>query len=664
MPTPLNPEFLPLSRAEMQSRGWDAVDFVLVTGDAYVDHPSFGAAIIGRVLEAEGWRVGVLSQPDFTSCESFKEFGRPRYGFFIGGGNVDSMVAHYTVAKRRRTQDAYTPGGALGKRPDRCAVVYTRLAKQAYPDLPVVLGGLEASLRRFAHYDYWQNAVLPSIAEASGADLISYGMGERQTRAIAARLAAGEPVSAITDLAGTCYMADFAGLPPRYIECAGFARVSADKTAYARACRIQMDNQDPAAGAVLVQKQSERYLVQNPPAAPLTRRELDEVYALPYTRRAHPSYDALGGVPALKEVEFSITHNRGCYGGCNFCAITLHQGRRVTSRSAESVVAEGERIAQSPGFKGYIHDVGGPTANFRLPSCAGQLQKGLCTGGKKCLAPSPCPHLIVSHEEYRAILRQLRAIPGVKKVFIRSGIRYDYLIWDPDERFFKDLVRHHVSGHLKVAPEHVSPRVLRCMGKPPVEVYNKFSRRFYELSKEAGRQQYLVPYLMSSHPGSTLADAVLLAEYLCKNHLRPEQVQDFYPTPGTVSTCMYYTGLDPYTLEPVFVEKSPEGKAMQRALLQYYEPQNAARVKKALRLAHREDLLPLLLPAARGATPAHRAKARPGGKAAGAKGGEGPAARPGQKPAGRPGPKNAPAPQKGRRAGAVKAAPARRPRRG
>lgn len=671
MPTPLYPEFLPLSRAEMESRGWDAVDFVLVTSDAYVDHPSFGAAIIGRVLEAEGWRVGVLSQPGFTSCESFREFGRPRYGFFIGGGNVDSMVAHYTVAKRRRTEDAYSPGGVLGRRPDRCAVLYSRLAKQAYPGLPVVLGGLEASLRRFAHYDYWQDTVLPSIAETSGADLISYGMGERQTRAIAARLAAGEPVSAITDLAGTCYMADFAGLPPRYIECAGLAKVSADKTAYARACRIQMDNQDPVAGQVLVQKQSERYLVQNPPAAPLARRELDEVYALPYTRRAHPAYDALGGVPALEEVEFSITHNRGCYGGCNFCAITLHQGRRVTSRSAQSVVAEGERIAQSPGFKGYIHDVGGPTANFRLPSCARQMQKGLCTGGKKCLAPSPCPHLIVSHEEYRDILRRLRRIPGVKKVFIRSGIRYDYLIWDQDESFFKDLVRHHVSGQLKVAPEHISPRVLRCMGKPPVEVYNKFSRRFYELSKEAGKKQYLVPYLMSSHPGSTLADAVLLAEYLCKNHLRPEQVQDFYPTPGTVSTCMYYTGLDPYTLKPVFVEKSPEGKALQRALLQYYEPKNAARVEKALRMTRREDLLPLLLPAARAAKPA----AKPGGvKPGGGQGGRLGASKTGRRPAAKPS-KNAPAaraagrpgPQtaspKGR-AGAGEAVPARRPRRG
>ena len=590
-------EFLPISRQDMESRGWDQVDYVLVTGDAYVDHPSFGAAIISRVLEAEGFRVGVLSQPDFTACESFKEFGRPRYGFFIGGGNVDSMVAHYSVAKVRRAEDEYTPGGKAGRRPDRSATVYSQLAKQAYPDLPVILGGLEASLRRFAHYDYWMDEVLPSIAETSGADLISFGMGEHQTRTIARRLANGEPVESIRDVAGTCYMTDFAGLPEKYVECAGFNKVKADKVAYARACRIQMDNQDPVSGQIVVQKQSQKYLVQNIPSKPLTRRELDEVAALPFTRRYHPSYDALGGVPAIEEVEFSIIHNRGCYGGCNFCAITLHQGRRVTSRSADSVVAEGERIAQSPGFKGYIHDVGGPTANFRLPSCAKQMREGMCQGGKKCLAPSPCPHLIVDHSEYLGILRRLRAIPGVKKVFIRSGIRYDYLIRDKDESFFKELVQHHISGQLKVAPEHCAPTTLSCMGKPPIETYNKFSKRFYELTRQAGKQQYLVPYLMSSHPGSTLKDAVILAEYLYRNHIRPEQVQDFYPTPGTVSTCMFYTGLDPYTLKPVFVEKTPEGKALQRALLQYYEPRNAARVIKALKLTHREDLIPLLVPA-------------------------------------------------------------------
>ena len=598
MQTYENSGFLPIHFADMKARGWDQPDYVVVTGDAYVDHPSFGPAIISRILEAEGFRVCVLSQPDFTSCESFREFGRPRYGFFIGGGNVDSMVAHYSVAKVRRTEDEYTPGGVMGKRPDRSATVYTRLAKQAYPDVPVILGGLEASLRRFAHYDYWMDTVLPSICEDSGADLVSFGMSEHQTRAIAHRLADGEPVQSITDVRGTCYMTDFAHLPSTYVECAGFHKVSTDKTAYARATRIQMDNQDPVTGQILVQKQKERYLVQNPPAKPLNRPQLDEVYALPFTRRYHPSYEALGGVPAIKEVEFSIIQNRGCYGGRNFCAITMHQGRRVTSRSADSIVKEGERIAASPNFKGYIHDVGGPTANFRLPSCKEQMTKGMCQGGKKCLAPSPCPHLLVDHTEYLSILRRLRAITGVKKVFIRSGIRYDYLVWDPDESFFRELVKHHVSGQLKVAPEHCAPGTLAAMGKPPIEVYNRFSKRFYELTKQAGKQQYLVPYLMSSHPGSTLKDAVILAEYLYKNHIRPEQVQDFYPTPGTVSTCMYYTGLDPYTLKPIFVEKTAEGKAMQRALLQYYEPRNAHKVAEALRKVHREDLIPLLAPAA------------------------------------------------------------------
>ena len=590
----MNEEFLPLCHADMESRGWAYVDCVVVTGDAYVDHPSFGAAIISRVLEAEGYRVGIISQPDFTTCDSMKEYGRPRVGFFIGGGNVDSMVAHYSVAKRRRDRDEYTPGGVAGKRPDRCATVYTRLAKQAYPDSPVVLGGLEASLRRFAHYDYWSDTVMPSILEASGADIVSFGMAEHQTREVARRLAAGEDVRAITDVAGTCYLTDFANLPASYAECASFAKVSSDKTAYARACRIQMDNQDSAVGKIVVQKQSERYLVQNPPAVPLTRRELDEVYALPFTRRVHPSYEKLGGVPAIEEVEFSIIHNRGCFGGCNFCAITMHQGRRVTSRSADSVVREAEELTHMPGFKGYIHDVGGPTANFRLPSCGRQMTKGVCMGGKHCLAPTPCENLIVDHSEYLGILRRIRALPGVKKVFIRSGIRYDYLIRDKDETFFRELVQHHISGQLKVAPEHCAPTTLRYMGKPPVEVYNKFTKRFYELTKQAGKKQYLVPYLMSSHPGSTLKDAVILAEYLYKNNVRPEQVQDFYPTPGTVSTCMYYTGLDPYTLKPVYVARDPEEKSLQRALLQYYDPKNAAKVRKALRLVHREDLIPVL----------------------------------------------------------------------
>lgn len=589
-------EFLPINKQDMLDRGWDQLDFIMVTGDAYVDHPSFGAAIISRVLEHEGYRVGVLSQPDYTTCDSFKIFGKPRYAFFISGGNVDSMVAHYSVAKIRRSEDEYTPGGKAGKRPDRSATVYTQLAKQAYPDVPVVLGGLEASLRRFAHYDYWEDTVMPSIAETAGADILGFGMGEHQTVEIANRLAAGEKPEQIRDVPGICYMTDFEGLPAKYIECAGFNKVSSDKVAYAKACRMQMDNQDPVTGQIIVQKQQNGYLVQNPPAKPLTRPELDAVADLPYTRTYHPSYEALGGVPAIEEVEYSIIHNRGCFGGCNFCAITLHQGRRVTSRSVQSVVEEGKLLTQQPGFKGYIHDVGGPTANFRKPSCGKQLVEGMCQSGKKCLAPSPCPHLIVDHKEYLSMLRQLRELPGVKKVFIRSGIRYDYLIWDKDETFFKELVQHHVSGQLKVAPEHCAPNTLKYMGKPPVEVFNKFSKRFYELTKQAGKKQYLVPYLMSSHPGSTLKDAVILAEYLYEHHMKPEQVQDFYPTPGTVATCMFYTELDPYTLKPVFVEKTAEGKALQRALLQYYEPRNAEKVVKALRKVGRVDLIPKLVP--------------------------------------------------------------------
>ena len=548
-------EFLPISRADMEARGWDQLDFVVVGGDAYVDHPSFGTAIISRLLEAEGYKVGVLAQPRYSDCEDFKRFGKPKYGFFIGGGNVD------------------------------------RLAKQAYPDLPVILGGLEASLRRFAHYDYWLDTVLPSIAEDSGADIISFGMGEHQTVALARRLAAGEPVESITDVDGTCYMTDFDHLPERYVECAGFKKVASDKVAYAKACRIQMDNQDVVSGNIIVQKQSEKYLVQNIPAKPLVRWELDKVYALPYTRRYHPIYESMGGVPAIREVQFSIIQNRGCFGGCNFCAIQLHQGRRVTSRSADSIVAEAERMTHEPDFKGYIHDVGGPTANFRFPSCREQMLRGMCSGGKHCLAPTTCSHMIVDHSDYLKILRRVRELPGVKKVFIRSGIRFDYLMADPDDTFFKELVEYHVSGQLKVAPEHCAPNTLAYMGKPPIETFNKFKDKFYELSRKAGKKQYLVPYLMSSHPGSTLKDAVYLAEYLYKNHMRPEQVQDFYPTPSTISTCMYYTGLDPATLKPVYVTTNPHEKAMQRALIQYRNPKNYDLVHEALVKAGREDLI-------------------------------------------------------------------------
>ena len=583
-------EFLPISRADMEARGWDQLDFVVVGGDAYVDHPSFGTAIISRLLEAEGYKVGVLAQPRYTDCEDFKRFGKPKYGFFIGGGNVDSMVSHYSVAKIPRAEDEYSPGGIGGARPDRSATVYTKLAKEAYPDLPVILGGLEASLRRFAHYDYWLDTVLPSIAEDSGADLISFGMGEHQTVAIAKRLAAGEPVSSITDVDGTCYLTDFDHLPEKYVECAGFKKVASDKVAYAKACRIQMDNQDVVSGQIIVQKQSEKYLVQNIPAKPLVRWELDKVYALPYTRRYHPIYEAMGGVPAIREVQFSIIQNRGCFGGCNFCAIQLHQGRRVTSRSADSIVAEAERMTHEPDFKGYIHDVGGPTANFRQPACDKQLTKGACKN-RQCLFPDACKNLKVDHRDYVKLLRELRELPKVKKVFVRSGIRYDYLIYDKDETFFKELCQYHVSGQLKVAPEHVAPRVLEKMGKPSRQVYDKFTKKFYDINRKIGKEQYLVPYLMSSHPGSDLDAAIELAEYLRDLGYMPEQVQDFYPTPGTLSTCMFYTGLDPRTMKEVYVPKTPHEKAMQRALIQYRNPKNYKLVEEALKKAGREDLI-------------------------------------------------------------------------
>ncbi len=612
--------FLPLSPAEAAALGWDEVDFVLVCGDAYVDHPSFGAAVIGRVLQAAGYRVGLLPQPDVSSPDSFKVFGEPRLAVLISGGVVDSMVAHYTVAKRRRTFDEYSPGGRPGKRPDRAIDVYTGLAKRAFPQKLVVIGGVEASLRRFAHYDYWDDAVRPSILETSGADLVSYGMGEHSIRAIAAGLAAGKPIEALRGTPGTAHLCEFADLPPAYAECAGLARVRADKRAYAKACAIQMDNQDPLTAKPLVQRQTRLYLVQSPPAPPLDGAALDAVFALPFARQWHPAYDAAGGVPALEEVKFSLIHNRGCFGGCNFCAITLHQGRRVTARSAASLVAEAEALTRLPDFKGYIHDVGGPTANFRVPSCKKQLNKGMCAGGKHCLAPSPCANLKASHVEYLAILRRLRGLSGVKRVFIRSGIRYDYLLCDEREEFFRELVAHHVSGQLKVAPEHCAPAVLKAMGKPSIATYERFAARFAQLSQQAGKEQYLVPYLISSHPGSTLADAVALAVWLRKNRIRPQQVQDFYPTPGTVSTCMYYTGLDPFSLQPVHVARTADEKAMQRALLQPHLAANRALARKALAKAGRGDLIESLVGASGGRKGEADSTEQRGNKAGGVKG--------------------------------------------
>ncbi len=597
-------KFLPLCREDMLNNGWQYVDFIVVTGDAYVDHPSFGCAIISRLLQSEGYKVGILSQPNFTNAlaapNGFTEYGKPRYGFFIGGGNVDSMVAHYSVAKVRRKIDEYSPGGEMGKRPDRCVSVYANLAKQAYPNSPVIIGGLEASLRRFAHYDYWNDEVMPSVLQDSRADLLSFGMGEHQTKEIARRLFNGEKIGDIKDVNGTCYMCDINELPKEHARCGSFHKVSIDKTAYAKSCVIQSDNQDVVTGEIIVQKQTDKFLVQNKPATALTQSELDFIYSLPFERTYHPSYDKFGGIPAIEEVEFSIIHNRGCFGACNFCAIQMHQGTRVTSRSVQSVVDEAKHITNAPNFKGYIHDVGGPTANFRSDSCKKQGKMGMCKGDKFCLAPKPCKNLIAEHGDYLQILRQIRKLPNVKKVFIRSGIRYDYLLCDKDESFLKELVEHHVSGQLKVAPEHCAPQTLAAMGKPSIDVFDKFAKKFYDYSKKIGKKQYLVPYLMSSHPGCTLKDAVLMAQYLYKNNMRPEQVQDFYPTPGTISTCMYYTGLEPYTLKPIYVAKTSEEKAMQRALLQYYNIKNRDKVEKALRLTNRQDLIALFFKKASG----------------------------------------------------------------
>lgn len=581
---------MPMTREELNARGIDVPDFVYVIGDAYVDHPSFGAAIISRVLEAKGFSVAIMSQPDWRSDQDFTRFGRPRLGFLVTSGNIDSMVAHYTAAKRKRSEDAYSPGGKAGKRPDRAVLVYCQKIRQLYGDIPLIIGGLEASLRRFAHYDYWDDRVRPSILEESGADLLLFGMGEHSILEVARGLRDGIPVGELTEIRGSCYMTAPEHTPFGAAECPSYAQVCESKKAYAKACRIQYDQQDEVYGKRVIQRHGSRMLVQNPPALSLTTEELDWVYSLPYTRTYHPSYEAQGGVPGIAEVQFSITHNRGCFGFCNFCSIALHQGRRITVRSEESVIREAERIVQMPNFKGYIHDVGGPTANFRHPSCEKQLTAGLCKG-KKCLAPTPCKGLHADHREYLHMLRRLRKIKGVKRVFIRSGIRYDYLMADPDDTFLRELIRYHVSGQLKVAPEHCAAAVLDKMGKPHIEAYLAFQKKFYEITKGMGKEQYLVPYLMSSHPGSTLQAAVELAVFLKQQHIHPEQVQDFYPTPGTLSTCMFYTELDPYTMEPVYVPKTPEEKAMQRALLQYFQPRNKVLVLAALKKAGRRDLI-------------------------------------------------------------------------
>ena len=583
--------FLPMNIKEVKARGWDEVDFVYVMGDSYVDHPSFGAAIITRVLEDCGYRVAVLSQPDWKNDADFLQFGKPKLGFFVTAGNIDSMVAHYTVAKRKRSDDAYTAGGKNGKRPDRAVTVYSNIIRRLYPDSVIIIGGLEASLRRFAHYDYWKNTVMPSVLFDSKADIISYGMGELQTIEMAKRLSEGYPVEALYDIRGICYAVKTSDYVPKtVVELPSYERVCESKRDYAIAARKELEEADAVRGKTLIQRHGNYILIQNPPMQPLNTKQLDYVYSLPYERWYPQCYEKLGGVPGIQEVLFSITHNRGCFGACNFCSLAFHQGRAVTVRSKQSVIDEAKAFLNDKRFKGYISDVGGPTANFRLPSCEKQKKAGLCKS-RKCLAPTPCPNMQVSHTEYLDILRELRKIDGIKKVFIRSGIRFDYLMEDQSDEFFEELVKYHISGQLRVAPEHCSAAVLDRMGKPHIETYKKFCDKFYKLTGRMSKDQYIVPYLMSSHPGSTLKDAVELALFCKRENIHPKQVQDFYPTPGTISTCMFYTGIDPYTMKEVYVPKSEEEKSMQRALLQYFIPENKSKVIKALIKAGRKDLI-------------------------------------------------------------------------
>lgn len=587
----MNQGFLPVCRKDMEERGWDAVDFAYVIGDAYVDHPSFGPAIISRILEANGYRVGIISQPDWKDNTSIMEYGEPKLGFLISGGNMDSMVNHYSVSKKRRKTDAFTPGGVMGKRPDYATIVYGNLIRQVYKKTPIIIGGIEASLRRLAHYDYWSNYLKRSILLDSGADLISYGMGERSIVEIADALKSGIAVGDITFIDGTVYKAKDLSSVYDAVTLPSYEELKKDKLNYARSFYVQYCNTDPFSGKRLVEPYSDHlYVVQNPPAKPLSQPEMDRVYSFPYMRTYHPSYEAAGGVPAIEEVKYSLISNRGCFGGCNFCALTFHQGRIIQTRSHESLLAEANQFIWDKDFKGYIHDVGGPTANFRAPSCEKQLQYGVCKE-KQCLFPKPCRNLKVDHKDYLKLLRKLRELPNVKKVFIRSGIRFDYLMADKDDTFFRELCEHHVSGQLKVAPEHISDAVLQKMGKPENRVYEAFTEKYKKINQKLGKNQFLVPYLMSSHPGSTMKEAVELAEYLRDLGYMPEQVQDFYPTPSTISTCMYYTGVDPRTMEKVYVPVNPHEKAMQRALIQYRNPKNYDLVMEALKKAGRMDLV-------------------------------------------------------------------------
>lgn len=582
--------FLPISIDDMKERGWEQLDFIIVSGDAYVDHPSFGAAVIGRVLESRGYKVGIIAQPEWENNEAYKVLGKPRLGFLITSGNIDSMVNHYTAAKKKRSDDLYSPGGKGGYRPDRATTVYSTKVREIYSDVPIILGGLEASLRRFAHYDYWSNKVRRSILLDSKADLIVYGMGERQIIEIAEALDSGLPAKEVTFIKGTVYKTKDRDRAYEALFLPHYDEILESKRKYAESFMLQYNNMDSIVGKPLVESYKNYYVVQNPPPEPMPQMELDDVYALPYMRTYHPIYEKMGGIPAIKEVKFSLISNRGCFGNCSFCAITFHQGRVVQPRSHRSILAEAKQIVWDPEFKGYIHDVGGPTANFRHAACEKQVKHGVCAD-RQCLYPNPCSQLKIDHKDYLKLLRNLRQLPNVKKVFIRSGLRYDYLIHDNNDEFFRELVEHHISGQLKVAPEHVSPKVLEKMGKPKREVYEKFTKKYHKLNENLGMKQFLVPYLMSSHPGSDLNEAIELAEYLRDLGHMPEQVQDFYPTPGTLSTCMYHTELDPRTMEPVYVPKSAHEKAMQRALIQYRKPQNYNLVYEALMKAGREDLI-------------------------------------------------------------------------
>ena len=584
-------KFLPICKDDMIERGWEQCDFVLVTADAYIDHHSFGTAIISRVLENAGYKVGIIAQPDWKSVDDFKKLGRPRLGFLVNGGNMDPMVNHYTVSKKLRKKDLYTPKGEMGKRPDRATIVYCNKIREAYKDVNIVIGGIEASLRRFAHYDYWDNKVRKSILVDSGADLLVYGMSEKQIVEVADFLNQGFDGKYIRHIPGTCYIADSLDeIYEEHIVLPSFKDVSSDKRTYAECFKIQYDEQDPVRGRTLVQEHNGKYVVINKPEMPLSREELDRVYALPYQKTYHPIYEKDGGIAAIEEVKFSLVSSRGCSGNCSFCAITFHQGRIVTSRSEDSIVEEAEEITKYDDFKGYIHDIGGPTANFRKPACKKQLTLGACKH-KRCMSPGICKNMEVDHREYLHLLRRVRKLPGIKKVFIRSGLRYDYIMADKDDTFFKELVEHHVSGQLKVAPEHVSPNVLKYMGKPAGKTYDEFRRKFFKITERLGKKQFIIPYLMSSHPGCKLEDAIMLAEYLRDINYQPEQVQDFYPTPGTLSTTMFYTGLDPLTMEEVYIPRSKEEKAMQRALLQFKNPKNYNIVYDALVKAGREDLI-------------------------------------------------------------------------